>query len=1119
MRVSASCAALISVISTFLVGMPAFSQERLTCASTDMPPALVVAIDGTVNVTPRSGETLSLGLGDVVCPGDKITTGAASRVELQFERKNTTTGASSNTTIVIPVPGPDEIEFELITGRLRFISSIREFFKFRLPGQDGGIDGTEAVLAADGPAGYSLVLMVEGLVTVTDRRDPTVSIQLAAGEASFAGRTTALIRATPENVPPKFRSLLLNPDGASDWAIHYPPILLAAGVTAPAVIQAAALFDGGDPDGAEAMLIGLSLSPRDDAAALALRAIAAVYRNKTAEGAALADAAVARAPDLGAAHIAQSYALQARGQLEAAGAAAEQAAAAAPGDAYAWARLAELHLTIGERRAAREAVRESLALAETALGRTIEGFAALSVNDHAAAGAAFHRAIEIDSEAPLPRLGLGLSAIRQGRVEEGRREIETAVALDPRRASQRTWLGRAYFEEGLSEKAAAQFALAKEADPDDPNAYLFTALERFAANDPIGALRQIEAAKERGQRRSTVRSQLGLDEDRAVRGAALARIYDTLGFEPLATVTGARAAEADPGNPEAHFFLSDAFRGRQGFEIAQSSELLVGQLLSPPNRDLIQPRLAEADLGLLESAGPSRVTFSEFAPLIAGDGVSAAVSGAFGTQETFGAETSISALYGPFSLAFGQFHSETDGFRTNNFVEHDVYSLEARLQISPELDLFAELRRRDSVEGDRIIDFNDVVAPNARDSLERDSARIGIHYEPAPGHDLIALATFADQLDQFSDCAVDPIFAAEIDASTDQEGFDVQGRYLGNFGNLQLTLGGNFLQTDRKTADSILVTPAFFGDCSPAAPPIFVGEDQSKRTVKHFGGFGYLSGEISEGVEGTIGFSTEHFDNDNFSLTEVNPKAGIRIELLEGIEFRAAYARTLKRPQILDQTLEPTTIAGFNQFFDDGAGAVADLVGIGLDAQLGSGLWLGAGATRRWVDTPLTKLTPVFEVLNQKSTVTEFFAYGQATIGDNLALSVELRHERFHSDSLGTTAGLPRELDTTSAPIALRWFDESGVFASMDATFVHQSIVETVGGPRQDDQTVLFGASLGYRLPAGRGLITLEARNLFDTDFAFRDQAFATPTPQGPRFARDRSVFLRATFAFGPVRF
>ena len=56
--------------------------------------------------------------------------------------------------------------------------------------------------------------------------------------------------------------------------------------------------------------------------------------------------------------------------------------------------------------------------------------------------AAFEKAIELDQAAPLPRLGLGLAKIRKGCLEEGRKEIEIAVSLDPDNSLIRSYLGK-----------------------------------------------------------------------------------------------------------------------------------------------------------------------------------------------------------------------------------------------------------------------------------------------------------------------------------------------------------------------------------------------------------------------------------------------------------------------------------------------------------------------------------------------------------------------------------------------------------------------------------------------------------------------------------------------------
>ncbi|MEM8698129.1 MAG: tetratricopeptide repeat protein, partial [Pseudomonadota bacterium] len=477
----------------------------------------IVAVDGSVQIQGFGGMVVPGRVGLALCARDEITTGARSRVEFRLVGKNTTTGSSSNSVTVIP--GMSDECVTLRQGIMAFISSVIGRHCVRTPLIDGGIDGTEAVVVADPDTGASFLMVREGVVTVTDRRDPEARIILTASAtdrpAAFATPASEVTAATAETVPPAFRSLLLQSEAATDWAVYYPPIMLA-GDDDPVLAEAADLLAASDPDAVDTLLAG-----RGDAGALALRSIAAVFRNRGVEGLELAKQAVASDPDAPPGHIAESYANQALGGLDRALESAERAVATGAGaeDAFAWARLAELHLTLGQSRSAARAVARSLALGETALARSIEGFAALARNRFAPAEEAFRRAIALDSELPLARLGLGLAAIRQGDLATGRQEIETATALDPRAASLRGWLGRAYLAEGESEKAGNQFALAQQADPDDPNAYLFEALRLFNANRPAEALSQVERAQSSGEARSVLRSAAGLGEDRAVQSS------------------------------------------------------------------------------------------------------------------------------------------------------------------------------------------------------------------------------------------------------------------------------------------------------------------------------------------------------------------------------------------------------------------------------------------------------------------------------------------------------------------------------------------------------------------------------------------------------------------------
>ena len=206
-------------------------------------------------------------------------------------------------------------------------------------------------------------------------------------------------------------------------------------------------------------------------------------------------------------------------------------------------------MIVGNRPAALKTAEHSLAIERTPLALFVAGLARLAAWQYDRAEAYFGEAIMLDPEAPLPRLGLGLAYIRQGDTAAGAWEIERAVAHDPRRASLRTWLGRAYFEEGLAAKAAEELRISIAEDPQDPTPYLFSALQLYAANRPIPALRQLQEAERQGSARSVLRSERGLAEDTATRGAAIGRIYDVLSFEQLAINEGAAATTADPANP------------------------------------------------------------------------------------------------------------------------------------------------------------------------------------------------------------------------------------------------------------------------------------------------------------------------------------------------------------------------------------------------------------------------------------------------------------------------------------------------------------------------------------------------------------------------------------------
>ena len=71
--------------------------------------------------------------------------------------------------------------------------------------------------------------------------------------------------------------------------------------------------------------------------------------------------------------------------------------------------------------------------------------------------------------------------------------------------------------------------------------------------------------------------------------------------------------------------------------------------------------------------------------------------------------------------------------------------------------------------------------------------------------------------------------------------------------------------------------------------------------------------------------------------------------------IRAAAFRTLKRTLLTDQTLEPTQVAGFNQFFDDPDGTEAWRYGVGWDQKFSGNIFGGVEYAIRDLTVPFLR--------------------------------------------------------------------------------------------------------------------------------------------------------------------
>ncbi len=1076
--------ALAGILSLALAPS-SFSQERTSCLG-GAPGAPSVFIDSTaseVSVFTTDGLRLTASRNLLLCPGDEVQTGATGRVAIRFDQKRTVIRLDGNSRTRVLSGGTGSGDVSLISGILYFVSSVRRHFQVDTPYIVAGIDGTEAIVAVRPRDALAMAVVREGLVSAYDQTvGQNGELKVAGGEAAYRSMSVPFQSAPIGALPPPFRELLIASDSAVDWAVYYPPILLVRDARSAAVRKAVTLLASGDYEKAEAALdAGGGATP---AATAALRTIIAISRNHIADAERWSGIALQADPEFAPASIAASYVHQAKGDLTGALEFAQSAAKVAPNDPYALARLAEVQMIIGDRRAALATANQTLAIERLPLALFVAGLAELAASHYEKAEALFEEAIALDDEAPLPRLGLGLARIRQGHTSAGTWEIERAVILDPRRAALRTWLARGYFDEALTAKAAEELRLAKAEDPEDPTPYLFSALRLFAENRPIPALRELQQAEERGNLRRTLRATRGLGEDTATRGAAEGRIYDVLGFEQLAINAGARATDADPSNPGGHRFFADAYRQFPGYEAAQTSELLRSQLLSPPSKTPVQPELAEADLALLDTTGPSRVTFAEFSPLFDADGFRLDGFGLIGTQNTFADQVSATALYKNASVSVGQYHYATDGFRENNDLRHDIYNAIGTLAITPEFSVFGEYRLRETKGGDRPIDFDiNSYDPTVRATLEREVARAGFHAQPTSKSDLVGVYTWA-RLNSTSR-STDP-FGFDLVSEATDESDSGQVQHIQHFDRARTVIGGTYIHND------IVDVAEIFG---------FPSEERFERDYRS--AYGYLYLDLPDFMTWTFGGAWADYKErpSDLEITEFLPKIGVTAALGKHLNVRAAYLQHLKPDLVSEQVIEPTHVAGFSQLYDGYNGSRLEQIGAGADLSFGP-LVIGGEYVRRDWDIPSVG-APDADLIERVSR-----AYLYATLTDRLAFSAEYVLE--HSDGES-----PFDFDhwrTATIPLKFGYFDPTGFFSSAELNFVEHEFQEL--SDSGTDKFQVLNATLGYRIPNNRGVFSVEVLNLLDESFHFQNRTLRPDIAVKPRYAPERTIYARGSLRF-----
>jgi tetratricopeptide (TPR) repeat protein len=359
----------------------------------------------------------------------------------------------------------------------------------KTPAANGAMRGTQVFVrvAADGTSSFQVL---EGQVELANLQGKLLLGPGEAGEAApgRAPKRTAVIEAT---------NLL-------QWALYYPAVLDpdelglkgerksvaayregdllealerhsgSAQGTSGKLYRAAVLLAVGRMDEAAGNLKGV---PANDPGRRAIeRMIDAV---KFREREPWADESLNTAGEA----IAESYYRQSRSDLKGAREAARIATERAPGNGYAWTRLAELEFSFGRTKPARDALAKGLEFTpRNARAHALQGFILAADNRIEEARTSFEQAVQLDGSLGNGWLGLGLTKTKRGDLAGGRADLQTAATVEPTMSVFHSYLGKALSMEGKPVEARKDLDLAKQLDPNDPTPWLYSPVRQLPQN-------------------------------------------------------------------------------------------------------------------------------------------------------------------------------------------------------------------------------------------------------------------------------------------------------------------------------------------------------------------------------------------------------------------------------------------------------------------------------------------------------------------------------------------------------------------------------------------------------------------------------------------------------------
>ena len=920
----------------------------------------IVELQGRVQILPAGTTTWQTASNnEILFPADQLRTAGNSRVAVHWSDQSIITFGASTAIEILPPPAADgQTGLHLLRGILSFFHR-DEPGRIRIitRGAVAGVEGTEFVMAVN-EAEDTTLSVIDGQVRFGDAQN---TLLVTSGE-----QASLRLGQTPVRTAGFIANNLLQ------WCFYYPAVIDPAELNLSAseqrdladslnayragdllgalkiyppgrdaisenerIYHGALLLAVGEVAQTETLLQSLSgatnqMRPLADSLSQVIAAVKRQYDVTFANPATASEC-------LAASYLEQSRADRKTSLANALGL-AQRAVALSPKFGFAWTRVAELQFSFGRLKEAMTALDAGLELApQNAQALALKGFILAAQNQPHAAALWFNRAIDQDSALGNAWLGRGLTRIRLGDKAGGRADLLVAAALEPQRAELRSYLGKAFANSGDDLRAEKELALAKKLDPNDPTAWLYSALLNQQNNQINDAIRDLEKSQTLNDNRSVYRSGLLLDQDSAVRSANLATIYQDAVMTEVSVQEASRAVNADYANYSAHLFLASSYAqvlqadpNNSRYEPAVENEYLLANLLAP------------ASAGTLSSTWSQQQHLNLF---------NQNHLGVFSSTEYLsrGAWTQTGLQYGTynnFSYGLEEAYQTDPGQRANNDLEKRLITLKLKGQLTPQDSVYAEIQQYEGETGD-LGQYYDTRMANTDGRIKNEQTPdliLGYHHEWSPGVDTLLMVRRLD--DHTSMNGTVPLTIATRFANLTPDPYELVSVYGGynihSAYDNHLTFYTTELQQIWETEShaTILGSRLQYGDTrttnledtpsdKAALFDIPAAQQNNRSEFKRYVLYGYHQWQLFDSLKLIGGVSYDLLTQpENLlappisvnpdSIAQLSPKAGVIWTPLQNTTVQFAYARTLgdNTPNQSTQ-LESSQVAGFLQTFRD----------------------------------------------------------------------------------------------------------------------------------------------------------------------------------------------------------